>query len=385
MIWGILCVAHLARATNYSDGGSHTISGADGDVVISNNTTVHVVTGADVQGTDDDPAGFTAISMYGAGSTLDISGGTIAGGDGSKQGGAGVYAANGHVTISNGNLTGGNGDALTDPFGGGAGAYFEDFQSLSISGGSFTGGNGGYNGGAGVRINAYSPKTAYITGGDFQGGAGNNIDSNYDLHVSGLAQVDISGGHFHGYHSLVEDQASATISNGQFDNYFGARDQAAVEITGGTFDVLEGRGMATYNVSGGTFVGLELYDSVVADQTGGTQTGAAVLFNQSILNLSGGLLASSVETFVLLDSSVLNVYGYGLTLTSFGGPYYQLQGTLADGTPIGEYQGLTLLQPGATVNLITVPEPGSAVLAAIGGLGLLMAERRRRSRPRSVR
>ena len=83
----ILAAGQPAQATTYSDGGTHTVSGADSNDVVSNGTTVNVVPGATVTGMNMDPGGFNGITVSGSTSALNVSGGSITGGNGSHGGG----------------------------------------------------------------------------------------------------------------------------------------------------------------------------------------------------------------------------------------------------------------------------------------------------------
>ena len=100
----------LARATIYNDGGTHTISGADTDVVISNGTTVNIVPGATVMPAFVyDPFGGNAIVSSGS---LNVTGGSVTGGD-AKFGGSGLVANGGYYDISGGTFQGGSSGGLT--------------------------------------------------------------------------------------------------------------------------------------------------------------------------------------------------------------------------------------------------------------------------------
>ena len=48
ILTGLLATVGKAHATTYNDGGTHTISGPDLDVVILNGTTVNIIAGASV-------------------------------------------------------------------------------------------------------------------------------------------------------------------------------------------------------------------------------------------------------------------------------------------------------------------------------------------------
>ena len=147
----VVAANRSAYATLYNDGGVHTIAGADSDVVISSGTTVNVVPGATVAGMSIDPFGHNAIVVNDSASVLNVTGGSITGGNGSYTGGSGLVGSDGHFDISGGSFTGGSSSVGIMNRPGGQGADIGNFQSLVISGGSFTGGVG-TEAGAGLRI-----------------------------------------------------------------------------------------------------------------------------------------------------------------------------------------------------------------------------------------
>jgi hypothetical protein len=148
-----------AYATEYNDGGTHTISGPDTDVVITNGTTVNIVPGASITpALQYDPFGGNAVDV--SSGSLNVTGGSMTGGS-SKFGGAGLSAGRGYFDISGGTFQGGSGAGNVPPIGNGrdiagAGASFGAWNTLSISGGNFFGGVGwamnGTFGGDGVHI-----------------------------------------------------------------------------------------------------------------------------------------------------------------------------------------------------------------------------------------
>lgn len=383
---GFLCVTLLllargeALGTDYNDGGIHTISGAESELKISNSTTVNIAPGAVVTGPDAEPAAHYAIEVFDSGSTLNVTGGMIEGGHGSRAGGFGILGHNGHFDISNANVLGGDADGFSESVTGADAIYIQDFQSFSISSGNFTGGASDNGGGDALHIYAPTPKTAYISGGTFLGGIGGQEsggETGRDLRVSGSTIVELSDGQFTGYLSTFEDSSVVNLSGGQFANQgIELRDQATLNMSGGeAYITLNDDAQVT--MTDGNAMGFTIFDGAFVSMSGGELSVTTVLEQQGEMTVTGGLLSTSAETFVMYDSSVLNVYGYGLTLESFGGPYWYLQGTLADGTEISEYSG-TMLRFGndTIVNLYEVPEPSSLVLAALACSIMLVVGRR---------
>jgi hypothetical protein len=338
-----------ALATDYSDGGTHTVSTPDSGIVVSNGSTVNVVPGATLTGINSDPFGQNAITVLDSASVLNVTSGTMTGGDGSHSGGSGLTAFDGHFTISGGTFIGGSSSGVDINHPGGNGASLS-FQSLSVSGGSFTGGFGfDSEGGDGLRIDSVSPNTALISGGTFTNGGG------FNLHVTGPTTANISGGNFLGFHSGFMDNSIGNLSGGTFSSQ------------------TEGHNQAVLNVTNGQFNSFSMHDDTVLNVSGGTFSSSFSLFDNAVMNLTGGqILPSLPERFILGQNSVLNIYGTGLSLTHLFGTFWDLQGTLQDGTPLPT-PAAVLLNDNAVVHLHTVPEPAGIMLAifALAGFAVL--------------
>jgi hypothetical protein len=128
-------------------------------------------------------------------STLNVSGGTIAGGAGSSDAFLGAAPAlrsiRDALNISGGSFTGGSGAVSAAP-----GALVVSPVSCTISGGTFTGGAApsavAGMGGTGLILGGTGAAT--ITGGTFNGGSG--VATGYSLGVGGAGATTISGGSF---------------------------------------------------------------------------------------------------------------------------------------------------------------------------------------------
>ncbi len=369
-----------ALATPYDDGGTHTIAGADSDVVISNGTTVNVVSGANVMGMNNDPFAGPAISMSGSVSTLNVSGGSIAGGDGSYVGGSAVDAADGHFNFSGGSFLGGSSSGFFAYRIGGQGADIRSFQSLTVSGGTFTGGLG-WPAGSGMRIGTSGMQaTAYISGGDFSSG-----DSPYGY----------SFGDGLGIYNRPASGWSAVISGGTFHGGWGTPLHAGLHLANATVDATAGNAGATlldsdsfirisntfyagalmmYGSSHATLDGgyvdwPDFHDNSILDMNGGFMTAGGNVQDNAVVNVRGGHFGRLDSPDVFSQHSVLNVYGTGLTYQD-----NELHGFLQDGTPV---DATIWLYDNAVINLFQVPEPSSAALAAIGLISLLALRHRR--------
>jgi len=385
---GLLIVVSLiaagpARATNYDDGGTHTISGPDTDVVISNGTTVNITPGAIVTpALQYDPIGGDAVVV--SNGVLVITGGSMTGGD-SRIGGDGVRGY-GSFDISGGTLQGGHGSSFR------AGAGAELAGQITISGGNFYGGNGdfafGALGGDGLSIGSSTPAIATISGGTFLAGGGAGPVA-FDLHATGMITVNISGGNFLGAHTGFADNSVGNLSGGSSSARMESYNQAVLHVTNGQFS--GGFGLhdsSVVDASGGALGGFEVHDMAVANLDGATISGDSFLYDSSITNLRGGYLYAP-EGFMMYQSSVLNVFGTGLTLQDLGPSFipgavmWELQGTLQDGSPIDAF--LFRFGSDTVVNLHQVPEPSTVVLAFLALIGLCVFAWQRRSAERALR
>lgn len=187
---------------------------------------------------------------------------------------------------------------------------------------------------------------------------GGGIDG--DLRPLDSSTVNVFGGNVD-VDVDARGSSSLNVSGGLFEEKISARDQSVVTISGGVIQNDDGtslwvRNSATVSILGGRF-GRNLY-----------------VWDSGQLNLSGGTFSSGRLT-VQPEASV-DVYGYDLLLAD-----NLLTGTWADGTPLS----LPVWQdPGATVTLHNIPEPGTLV----GLMGLAVAlpaacawRRRRRASP----
>ena len=179
-----------------------------------------------------------------------------------------------------------------------------------------------------------------ITGGIF-GGSGTG-----SLHLAGSTIADISGVQFTS-NSLSEGSSVANVSgnvNGpsnstQLWNFEGT---SILNLSSGILaSQLNLYDHSEANITGGQWSCAGFNDNSVVNFSGGQAHTEITMADNSIFNLSGGTFYPFITppNFYLMDSSVLNVYGTGLSLTYLGpalggGSEYQLSGTLASGTPL---------------------------------------------------
>jgi len=180
---------------------------------------------------------------------------------------------------------------------------------------------------------------------------------------------------------IYNDDTIVDMLGGDVDG-IGTYDASTVNVTGGhvnTFDALE---FSTANISGGYVYSLRAGDSATASifdggfvssltATGNLGTvsvyGGIVDYvcpgESGLVNLYGGLITDSLSA---LDQSVVNVFGYDLIKTNYGGIYGhgQVYGFWSDGTSFTI--DLNGLETYSHINLI--PEPSSLILLFTGVL-----------------
>ena len=347
----ILCsiVAPASATTMYSDGLTHTANGSGpfDDVLISQASTLNVVTGGNIVGASDAVAllALTGVSARSS-ANINVFDGAIHGG-GSQTGFAGIGIASREgvvVNVSGGLVQGGDG------VNGGAGiSSSAGAGAVTISGGLVHGGNasGGFGGG-GIQ----SDGNIKVTGGTVRGGDA----------VTGLGGPGIysSGGLVALFAGLVQ----------------GGLERDGMDIAGGSF-----------TLSGGTILGGDGYPA-------GPRGNGLVMSGSSTGIISGGLISQSAIGFdgwpiLVEDSAWLDIKGGNIsgTIRIAGDAVVRvfgthlkyrgnvLTGTLTDGTPInskivGSEHGI----------LLFAPEPSTFALAALGLSVLGGATRVRRKR-----
>ena len=173
---------------------------------------------------------------------------------------------------------------------------------------------------------------------------------NFSGNINGsVAVADNSIGNLNGVHSSgIEGFDNGVLNVHDFSGVFRMHDSSVAQVSGGNGD-------------------FALYNDSVANVSGGTW-GTNELYDNSIVNLTGGQLGY-MEAYAMFDNSVLNVFGTGLSLEHDSGAYWNLRGTLADGTQIPDFKPIVIFD-NAVVNLYEIPEPSTLIFAAFGFAGL---------------
>jgi hypothetical protein len=181
----------------------------------------------------------------------------------------------------------------------------------------------------------------------------------------------------------IRGQTLTVLGGGAIgDNFNVGPDSVITLLSGGTIGAnLEVLG-AELNILGGSVgASLDAFAGTVANIYGGTIGGSLGAHPGSVVNVLGGSIGSGVRAF---DDSVINFRGTEFFLNGApiagiipGIPFELatrtgvLSGLLKDGSSISltlhgtDRQGARLISPNAMLNLMVVPEPGSAVLLVV--------------------
>jgi formylglycine-generating enzyme required for sulfatase activity len=344
--------------TNYSDGGIHTISTVmpAGAVNVSNNTTVFILGTGAVAGTSS----ATGNGQYGlmgtSGAVINLQGGSVTGGRGPQYGGKGGQVDTGLLNIVSGSMTGGVGG----PYGGPGLDYCMSYPgAMNMTGGTIAGGDAtsapstGAHGGNGLMIGS---GTVNIAGGNILGGtAVGSTDTGGHGGYGGIGMTVYNG-------SVSLQGANIRGGQGLGDPASGGRGGSGgvgVWVTGGTLNIQSGSIAAGTGTAGGLTAGSSGYaldvNNGVVNLLGGSVSGGLLYAAGGLVNISGGsLAAASGSTAFQLFGGTMNIYGSGFNsgfgaLTATSGT---ITGTLADGSIISwkYYHGT-----GGTLNLLQAP------------------------------
>ena len=146
---------------------------------------------------------------------------------------------------------------------------------------------------------------------------------------------------------------------------------------GVSVSILKSYDNSEINIYGGSLVTVDAYNSSTFNLYGGHSI-SIIAFDTSTVNFWGG----SVMTLSALNSSTVNLYGYGFEYIApeSTDPFVIGNGGTLNGFwQNGESFSILLNSSDNTtydhVNLITIPEPGTVLLFALGGL--VLGRRRR--------
>ena len=241
--------------------------------------------------------------------------------------------------------------------------------------------------------------------------------SNSDLTVTGISQVDMSGGAIGRDVLMLHDAmisisggtvggtirgmdfSSITFSGGDALNLFPAED-STVLVSGGTIGELNSVGRSHVNIQGGQIDRflrpngnsvVEVDDVTVScaifldcnarvsdlgfmDFRGGIIEGDLIAATQGRIRLAGGTINGSMFAF---DQSEIIIVGssFNFPLGPLSGTSGSLTGTLLDGSALDVTFGRA-----TTASITLVPEPSTALLLASGLVAMAVGRRRRARR-----
>jgi len=158
-------------------------------------------------------------------------------------------------------------------------------------------------------------------------------------------------------------------------------DITTIDMTGGFVDHFCTYDSSITNISGGLVAALSTYNSSAVYISGGW-VAPIYVFDSSVVNISGGTPGGKHKRWLgsvdAYDLSEVNIYGSEFKYDPCGYDHWGyehdglLTGVLADDTPFSLY--IQEEEFYSHVNLI--PEPGTVLLLAFGGLALLRKRKR---------
>jgi hypothetical protein len=288
--------------TIYNDGGTHMVNGPSADIIVSNATTLNVVTGAMIAAVQPPNSmnQVSGIEALGSGTVVNVSGGSITG---SSTTGPGQIGGDG-MTVALGAMTTVTGGTFT----GGFGPFF-DGSGLNVQSGNLSvSGNAVFAGADGLFYATGSPgSTVSISGGTFSGRQTAPFDVGAGIGIDG-------------------PNSSALISGGTFNSG-----------TAGALRLVAQVGGNSITLSGGTVNGdISLFLTV----------GSTLTVNGSGLIYSNGLLSGTLADGTPISSPII-LDPRGNIVSVSGSPNQ-------------------LVITGEGSNVPTVPEPASLLMLGIG-------------------
>jgi hypothetical protein len=212
-----VATAGHGQTTVYNDGNTHTVAGSSGPIIVLDNSTLIINSPAYVTNASSPTAaavlgaystieldGGQVINSFSEGTAIDVDQGTFTASGGMVQSGGNALIASGSIQISGGAFISGEGAA--------AALYITPGGSESISGGTFQG-NAGNIPGTGLSLVLEGSTQGSITGGNFIG-AGVSGESLYYLGYSNTS-LNISGGTYTGLMNFFLEDYSSSL------NFFG--------------------------------------------------------------------------------------------------------------------------------------------------------------------
>ena len=175
------------------------------------------------------------------------------------------------------------------------------------------------------------------------------------------------------------NHTTVTMTGGTVGDSMRVHDASILNMSGGNVFGLGALENSTVNISGGSVAGLDLYGNATATISQNAIIYSAAVMESSILNMNGGTVANlgGDENSILnisggnisdmlgaYGNTIINVYGYDLSMTQSGGTH-----------GVGQITGYWLNDSQFTINLggtdaythiNLIPEPTSLLLLGVG-------------------
>lgn len=295
----VLIAQSASALTIYNDSGTHNLSSPQGDVSVSNATTVDFLGGSSATGLNAGTAG-SAVMVTGA-STATVNGGNLLGGNdtdgGGGFGGHGINAADSSVLINSGSLTGGN------KTGSGFGGYgiSANNSDVTITGGTILGGNNAGSGFGGFGL-LQNGGTLDVSGGSITGGDGSSI-AGFAMNLFDVSG-SISGGSF-------------AIGSGFGSNLVSASN-TTLDILGGAFETGK-----LWNLSDGSVfnvfgTGLVLTGTTSGTLSGTLQDGSSINVNYNLSSFTASSVINiNPQSTQVPEPGMLALFGLGVAGLGF--------------------------------------------------------------------
>jgi len=187
-----------------------------------------------------------------------------------------------------------------------------------------------------------------------------------DINIYNSASVTMTGGTVD---SVLTHNTSKLLVYDGYIRKVDSWDNSTIEISGGTFNSTDPSGNSIISFSGSAQTSGVVVESFGSfDMYGGIATFVG-LWGSGVTNLSGGVISDYI---LATDDSIVNIYGYDLSISTTGGSYGfgQVSGFWDNDLPFT----IDLKDSETYDHVNLIPEPSSLILLTLGVLMLRRKE-----------